>query len=436
MTGISGSARAALLRGDHLLRATVALSVLLFVVSAAAAIGQLAWSDRIDRRDGCGFDGYYYCLMLKGTAVPTPFSRRVLLPSLAKQVSTDTLAGFWVVNVLSLVGVVVIAMYVAWRLRPVAGDNAPAAYRIVPPLLVGAAFLLARNTFHIVATYPALSDPVALLLLMGAVALVVTPALPSTRLLLVPVCFLAPLARVELVGILSLALVLAALMHMLPWLLALAASGAGAVGAAYAFHQPNAGGAGVCLTRHNTYVACPESIQSTLRFWLDWDFGSWNGFLRFGVMLILALGPFVFLLGMLRERTWNGRSALWIAGVAAIFTAVSIFGGGDTDRILTPAGLLLALAVLVSGGRSGKALLGLAVVVAAYAVQQEPFYAVSGEPTAWLTFFGLRVTTLSSVVDNGLIPSLIALPLAVAGYMLLRSGRRNDPERRLDWPAV
>jgi hypothetical protein len=139
---------------------------------------------------------------------------------------------------------------------------------------------------------------------------------------------------------------------------------------------------------------------------------------------------------MLRERTWNGRSALWIAGVAAIFTAVSIFGGGDTDRILTPAGLLLALAVLVSGGRSGKALLGLAVVVAAYAVQQEPFYAVSGEPTAWLTFFGLRVTTLSSVVDNGLIPSLIALPLAVAGYMLLRSGRRNDPERRLDWPAV
>jgi hypothetical protein len=422
MTGVTGSTRAALLRGDLLLRATVALSILVFVVSAAAAIGQLAWSDRIDRRNGCGFDGYYYCLMLKGTAVPTPFSRRILLPFLAKQISTDTLAGFWVVNVVSLVGVVVIAMYVAWRLCPVTGGDAPAAYRIVPPLLVGAAFLLARNTFHIVATYPALSDPLGLLLLVSAVALVLTPALPSTRLLLIPVCFLAALARVELAGILGLALVLAALMRVLPWLLALAASAAGAVGAAYAFHQPNAGGAGLCLTRHQTYVACPESIQGTLRFWLDWDFGTWNGFLRFSVMLILAFGPFILFHGTLRDNPWNGRLALWIVGVAAIFTAVSIFGGGDTDRILTPAGLLLALALLVGSSRSGKALLGLAVIVVAYAVQQQPFHPVSGEATAWLTFFGLRVTTSSSVIDNGLIPSLIMLPLAVAGYMLLRSG--------------
>jgi hypothetical protein len=322
----------------------------------------------------------------------------------------------------SLVGVVVIAMYVAWRLCPVTGGDAPAAYRIVPPLLVGAAFLLARNTFHIVATYPALSDPLGLLLLVSAVALVLTPALPSTRLLLIPVCFLAALARVELAGILGLALVLAALMRVLPWLLALAASAAGAVGAAYAFHQPNAGGAGLCLTRHQTYVACPESIQGTLRFWLDWDFGTWNGFLRFSVMLILAFGPFILFHGTLRDNPWNGRLALWIVGVAAIFTAVSIFGGGDTDRILTPAGLLLALALLVGSSRSGKALLGLAVIVVAYAVQQQPFHPVSGEATAWLTFFGLRVTTSSSVIDNGLIPSLIMLPLAVAGYMLLRSG--------------
>ena len=61
------------------------------------------------------------------------------------------------------------------------------------------------------------------------------------------------------------------------------------------------------------------------------------------------------------------------------------------------------------------------VVVAAYALQQEPIHAVSGDPTAWLTFFGLRVTTLSSVIHNGLIPSLIALPLAFGGLMLLRS---------------
>jgi hypothetical protein len=381
-------------------------------------------SDRIDRREGCGFDGYYYCLMLKGEVAPKPFSRRVLLGFLARHVSTDSVAGFWLVSVLSLVAVTLLVMYVAWRLRPVVSSQAHFAFGVVPPLLVGAAFLLARNSFHITATYPVLSDPLGLLLLVSAVALVVVPALPSTRLLLIPVCFLAPLAREELAVVLGLALVLAALMRLLPWWVALAASGVGAAGAAYAFHQPNSGGAGLCSTGQNTFVPCPESVQSTLRVWLDADFGSWNGLFRFGVMLMLAFGPFVFLLWTLRDRTPNRRLALWIAGVAAIFTAVSAFGGGDTDRILTPAGLLLALAVVIGCGRSGKALLGLAVVVAAYAVQQEPVHAVSGNPTAWLTFFGLRVTALSSVVHNGLIPSLIALPLTGAGFVLVRSRGR------------
>jgi len=409
--------------GDRVLRTAVVLSSLLFVLSAAAAVGQLVWSDRINRRGGCGFDGYYYCLMLKGEVAPKPFSRRILLPFLARHVSTNSLAGLWRVNVLSLVAVTLVVIYVAWRLRPVVSAHAHVAFRVVPPLLVGAAFLLARNSFHIAATYPVLSDPLGLLLLVSAVALVVAPTLPATRLLLIPVCFLAPLAREELAVVLSLALVLAALMRLLPWLVALVASGASATGAAYAFHQINSGGAGLCLTGQNTYVPCPESVQSTLRVWFDADFGSWAGLFRFGVMLMLALGPFLFLLGTVRDETRDRRFVMWIAGVAAIFTAVSVFGGGDTDRILTPAGLLLALAVVVSASRSGKALLGLAVVVAAYAVQQDPVQAVSGDPTAWLTFFGLRVTGLSSVIRNGLILSLIALPLAVLGCRLVRSRR-------------
>src|SRR5439155_13433017 len=125
-------------------------------------------------------------------------SRRILVPFLAKQVDTTGLAGFWVVNVLSLVGVTFLAMYIAWRLRGVAGAHAPLAYRIIPLLLVGAVFLSARNNFHLIATYPALTDPLALLLLVSAVGLVVAAELPSTRLLLIPVCFLAPLALEEL----------------------------------------------------------------------------------------------------------------------------------------------------------------------------------------------------------------------------------------------
>jgi hypothetical protein len=410
-----------LVSGDRLLKAAVLVSSLLFLLAAATAIAQLAWSDRIARHGGCGFDGYYYCLMLKGGLVPAPFSRRILLPFLARHVSTDSLAGFWAVDVVSLAGATLIAMYVAWRLRTAAGSGTTLVYRAVPALLVGATFLLARNTFHIVATYPALSDPLALLLLVAAVGLVAVPAQPSTRLLLIPVCFLAPLAREELAPVLVLALALAVAMRLLKWPFAVGAVAASVAGAAYAFHQPNSGGAGLCLTRHGTYVACPESLQSTLRFWLDWDFGSWHGFARFGVMLLLGVGPFVLALGLLRDTSWNRRSALWIAAVAGIFTAVSAFGGGDTDRILTPAGLLLAIAVTVAASERPRALLALCVVVVAYAVQQEPFHAVSGDQNAWLTFYGLRSTAFSSVIHNGLIPSLIALPLAFVALVLVRS---------------
>ena len=153
MAGLAArESRAGLLSRDRVLKTAVVLSSVLFVLSAATAIGQLAWSDRINRRGGCGFDGYYYCLMLKGEVAPKPFSRRILLPFLARQVSTNSLAGFWLVNVLSLVAVTLVVMYLASRLRPVVSAHAHVAFRVVPPLLVGAAALLARNTFHIAAT--------------------------------------------------------------------------------------------------------------------------------------------------------------------------------------------------------------------------------------------------------------------------------------------
>jgi hypothetical protein len=405
---------------ERALNTALLLSALLFLATAAAAAAQLVSSPRINRDGGCGFDGYYYCAMLKGAVVPTPFNRRILLPFLASHIDANGLAGFWVVNVASLIAATAIAMYAALRLRPVAGArSAPVAYTLLPPLLIGAVFLSARNNFHILATYPALSDPLGLLLLVSVIALVVTPVLPSTRLLLLPLCFLAPLQRTELALVLSLALVLAAALRMMPWLLAVAASVAGAGGSLVAFQQPDAG-PGQCLNAHGAIVTCPASVPNTLRFWLDYDFGSWTGFFRFFVMLVLGLGPFVLLLGKLRGAPWNRLAGLWLVGIAAVYVAVVVFAGGDTDRLLTPAALLLALAAVITAGRSGKVWLGLTLVVLAYAVQQDPLQIVSGDPTAWLQFFGLRVTEISSVVRNGLVPSLIALPIALAGALLVR----------------
>lgn len=397
--------RRSLLNDRHCLQAALAISSVLLALSAVAAIGQLVWSQRIRIYGGCGWDGYFYCAMLRGGTVPEPFNRRILLPFLAKHVETNGLAGFWVVNILSLIMATIVGMYIAWRLRPLEGTRAFAAWGMVPPLLVGAAFLSARNSFHILATYPALSDPLALLLLLSVVALVVLPVIPSTRLLLVPLCFLAPLSREQLAPVLFLALVLAAAMHLVPWLPALVGAAAAVAGGTYAFNQPHSGPS--------------QSTTTTLRLWLDQDFGSWQGFLRFSVMLFLAFGPFVLLSGTIRARGRTRPPVLWLAAVAVIFTAVSAFGGGDTDRILFPAGLLLALAVVVACSASARGLLAISVIGAAYFVQQEPLHAVSGDPAQWLRFFGLRVTTLDTVVKNGLVPSLIALPIAVVGLWLM-----------------
>jgi len=80
-------------------------------------------------------------------------------------------------------------------------------------------------------------------------------------------------------------------MGLLRWLPTLTASAAAVAGGAFALSQPNAG-SGRCVKSDLSVVACPDTIVGTVRFWIDADFSTWNDLLRFGVMLILAFGPF------------------------------------------------------------------------------------------------------------------------------------------------
>jgi hypothetical protein len=250
---------------------------------------------------------------------------------------------------------------------------------------------------------------------MCVASLVALPLLPSTRLLLAPICFLAPVTREQLSAVLVLALVLATALRLITWRIALVGAAGAVAGGLYAFSRPHTG--------------VGQSLVHTLRVWLEQDFGSWDGFFRFATMVFLALGPFLLLVVQIQRRPFRTRSTLWLTGVAAIFVAVSIFNGGDTDRILFPAGLLIAVAAAVSV-RGAKGLTGLAVIVGAYGVQQQPWHAVSGDPTSWLTFFGLRLTTTDAVVHHALVPSLVALPIAILGLLLVRSAR-NDLRRSI-----
>ena len=193
----------------------------------------------------------------------------------------DGLAGFWVVDILSLSAATVLAMYLVWRLRTANEEFEPRLLTLAASLLIGAAFLLARNSFHLVATYPAQSDAIALLLLMCAVSLVALPLLPSTRLLLAPICFLAPVSREQLSAVLVLALILAVALRLITWRIGLLGAVGAAVGGLYAFSRP--------------HTSVSQSLVHTLRVWLEQDFGSWDGFFRFATMVFLALGPFLLL---------------------------------------------------------------------------------------------------------------------------------------------
>jgi hypothetical protein len=152
------------------------------------------------------------------------------------------------------------------------------------------------------------------------------------------------------------------------------------------------------------------------------DFGSASGLVRFGTMLIIGLGFFWIPLLWKRFRARLEPPEWILLATAAVLFAASVFGGGDTDRIVMPVGILLALAIGRIATRDGTIALGLVFLSAAYFIVEFPFTVVGSSADEWIAFFSLRDTPLINLENNGIVPVLLAVPLALVGVLIIALG--------------
>jgi hypothetical protein len=376
-----------------------------------AALWQVVVARPITVGDGCGYDGVVYCAMEAGARGEAPFGRRVLTPWLAHFLGPDAVADFRLLNLAACVAVALVAALL------VVEAAAPGRRRaaVLPALAVVSVCLAARDLLHLVTDYPAVTDPVALLcLLLGGLALVRVGRAPSAwTALLVLAAGVAPLAR-ETVGLaLAAGAVVAAALGLVRWWTAGLGVVAAGVGTALAF---------------TAAAPAPAGSTSVLRVMAGWaasDLGSVSGLVRFSVMLGIAVVLPALPLLSRRVRALLGPREWVLVAVAATLFAVSVFGGGDTDRILTPVGIVLVVVLArVAVGRPGL-LAPLGLLVLAQVVAQAPLTVVGSSARAWGSYFDLRLTGPHEVVVNGVLPLALALVPLAAAVVLWRAVPRE-----------
>lgn len=399
-------------------RLAYVLSVGLLVSSVLATGWQVIVSRTINVNQGCGYDGAVYCQMFYGQAGAEPFGRRILAPILARLLSANPLVGFRILDVLVVAGTMAVAVaLVLWstRTRAAAGRTD----RVIAVLITLSVLLVTRNLLRFDLSYPVITDPLALfLLLLAAYGLLRLHQSRWFVLVAVVGAFLAPLAR-EIFGIGIIGGAVAVfLFHRKTWPRAAIVAAAAAGGTVLAFVQVPSSSTG--------------GVVSVMEGWVVSDFGSASGLIRFATMLLIGLGYFwiPFLWKRFRNRL---EPPEWVLlATAAVLFAASVFGGGDTDRIVMPVGILLTLAIARIATRDGTTALGLVFLAAAYFITEFPFTVVGSGADDWIGFFSLRDTPLINLENNGIVPVLLAVPLAVAGVLIVALGdalgERPEPE--------
>ena len=366
----------------------------------------------VHKFQSCGWDGVRYCAQFfGGTRVDSPYSRRQIVALAARLFDSDPIAGFYKLNVLSLSFAVLLGLLIAqpnllWipgqKLNKV--DLQTKRFTFISTLVVTSVFLTSRNTFHLMLSAPVLTDPLGLLLILVSIFCVLNAERIPIFALGCVSSFLLPLAReqegIAIFGCAGLMFLYGRLRVRQFFIL-------------------------TCFTAVGTLVALnsPSSGKPALSLWetLVWhfksDFDSRESVIRFGVMLMLSLGCFpIFLARKAVRQALTRPDASILLGAACLFL-VSVFGGGDTDRILMPVGILLALVSSRVAIRSEVFSRGYLFCGVQFVVSQSSMTITTSSPNSFLEFFGLRWGEFSSVITNGVVP--ISKGLLVACLFIL-----------------
>jgi hypothetical protein len=355
----------------------------------------------------CGWDGSQYCQMFFGQEALEPFRRRIVPPAVAKLFGDEPLTSFYLMNALSIILVAIIGAYLITQHL----GNANFSTVVVTCFVL--VLVSSRNTFRILAA-PVLTDGLALfwvfLFFLGvflgltantnrvgfAVILVSLSSVLGTfsRESLGPAFFITSVALLLLSSIKLIALV-----------------------------------AGIGSGFSTFIILIQSSAGSSLDViarWIQAFTESPTSFFTFSLMVALALGvwPITSLISLHQLR----NSAMTLAAIVFSFAllAVSVFGGGNLDRILMPVGISLAL-VTAATIRNRTQLLGFGLVSTGYILAQFPTHFIGPGDQAFLAFIDFwHSATLRQALDYGLSPFLLGAPFALVGAILFWQGRIRE----------
>jgi len=380
------------------------------VIIFAMYIGYFFWNSlfakRIKVNDGCGWDGSQYCEMFYGQLVMEPYSRRILAPKLVSLLFDEPINGFFIVNNILII-LTIILIYLVIKF------NVPIASSWVSSLVVIATlgiYIFSRHALHLNFIYPVLTEHLYFFLIILTFFLLFTinrgRFTKSKIFLAVPLAFTVLLSGLTRESLGPIFLIFGFWLLKNRLVLSSSAVFLGSLSAIYlAFSQPT-----------NSKAA---PLLEIAIHWLRMNLSTTEGIIRFTAMFLLAAGPFIFLINQRTIRLMKTEERAILTFVI-IFTAASTLGGGDTDRILFPIGLLLAVLFARLALRHNifeKSFIALALT---FYFWQLPFKVIGGSGEEILEFYGLRVTALSNVLENAISPIIMTFPLILIGVFYYR----------------
>jgi len=355
----------------------------------------------------CGWDGVRYCAQFfGGTRVDSPFSRRQVVALTARLFDSDPIAGFYKLNLFSLCFAVLLGLLIVHpdlllvlRRKRKQINQTNGHLILISTLVVISVFLTARNTFHLMFSAPVLTDPFGLLLILASIFCVLNTKRVPIFILGCALSFLSPLVREQsgvAIFVCTGTLLFFGYLKVRQFVLF---TGFIIGGTLLAINIPSSG-------------KPVMSLWQTLSWHFNSNFESFESVMRFGVMLMLSLGCFPIFLARKSVRLALTPPDTSILVSAICLFLVSVFGGGDTDRILMPVGILF---VLVAGRiviRSEELSNGFVFCAVQFVISQSSTMITSSDHLSFLRYFGLRYLEFSGVITNGLKPIMEGLYIA------------------------
>jgi hypothetical protein len=362
---------------------------------------QLVHARTIEVGQGCGWDGVSYCAMTRGEAVMEPYSRRVLLPWLARLFSAnEPVASFRILNAIGLVGLLAAVLLL---LRVVTPSKVPPALMV----LTGSLVLLDPWTVRLYLTYPVLTDIASAALVIAWCAATLRRT-QLTDILGFGLLVCLGLTREQWPVVAVAAAWLAVLLGLRTWRWATASTAVSLAVLIFVF------------TRPTSLASAP--LTSVLLLWVRESLASPENFIRLIFMVVTGVGLVSFLPFLRFHVVRQDRRLLWLCAVALGNLAGSLFAGGDTDRILMPTGLILLVVSAALVIREPGIALSWVLLAMATVMTWHPWTVVGPDGASWLRFYGLRIEPIDLVMKRILSDaSTVAIPIVIAVLYALPS---------------